>query len=178
MQWGKRQKLGSGSQQRGAKQPTRSQVMALCPMRNPQLAWYEEEGRVVLHIKRAHTWKTRLLQVFFPLPEERRIVLDAIGTDVWQMMDGKTTMGQIAKALGSKYQLGPRETELSLQQFFKEIGRRGYMGFWGEGNSTKLEQSEQPEKTPLSTGKAAPKMQAKAKVKQKKSGVKSQAKRV
>lgn len=172
MQWGKREKLGSGSQQRGAKQPTRSQVMALCPQRNPQLAWYEEEGRVVLHIKRAHNWKTRLLQVFFPLPEERRIVLDAIGTDVWQMMDGKTTMGQIAKALGSKYQLGPRETELSLQQFFKEIGRRGYMGFSTGGNA-----AEQTTTTPLDTDKVAPKVPAKAKVKQKKAGVKSQAKR-
>ena len=38
-------------------------------------------------------------------------------------------IGEIASRLAAKYQIGTREAELSLQQFFKEIGRRGYVGF-------------------------------------------------
>ncbi|MDQ3814684.1 MAG: PqqD family protein [Armatimonadota bacterium] len=111
------------------KQPTRREVLALRPCRNPALEWFEADGHVVLHIKRVHNWKTRLLELFLPLPDEQRIVLDPIGTDVWQMMDGQTSIGAIAKKLAAKYKLTSREAELSVQQFFKELGRRGYVGF-------------------------------------------------
>lgn len=131
MLWGKK-KGSSSSPQRGAAKPGRNTVLALRPLRNPDLEWYEEDGHVVLHVKRAVNWKTRLLNIFFPLPSEHRVVLDAIGTDVWQMMDGKTTVGRIAKSLDEKYKLGQLQAELALQHFFKELGRRGYVGFWME----------------------------------------------
>jgi len=118
---------------KGKKVPTRGELMALRPMRNPDLEWAEEDGRIVLHVKhRERIVKAWLLSKMFPMPEGRRVVLDAIGTDVWQMIDGKTSIGRIAKALAQKYKLTPREMELSLQQFFKELGQRGYIGFWAE----------------------------------------------
>lgn len=120
---------GAGGGAKAARPASRREVLQLRPLRNPALDWYEEEDRVVLHIHRAQTWKTRLLGVFFPLPEDRRVALDAIGTDVWRMLDGKATLGQIARAVANKYKLSPREAELSVQQFFKELGRRGYVGF-------------------------------------------------
>ncbi|HVF10402.1 MAG TPA: PqqD family protein [Abditibacteriaceae bacterium] len=107
----------------------RREFLALRPRRNPILEWLEEEGHVVLHVKLNHTWKTRLLNIFFQVPRERRVVLDAIGSDVWQMLDGQNTIGHIAKAVAGKYKLNAREAELSLQQFFKDLGRRGYIGF-------------------------------------------------
>lgn len=120
---------GVGKKGKNKPKPARREVLALRPHRNPALEWWEEEGQVVLEIKRARNWKTRLLNLFVPLPTDKRIVLDAIGGDVWRMMDGQTDVGQIANTLARKYQLTPREAELSLQQFFKELGRRGYVAF-------------------------------------------------
>lgn len=118
------------------RQPTWREMLQLRPVRNPNLEWSEEEGRVVLLVRQSSekNWKTRLVGLVVPLPEDRRIVLDAIGTDVWQMTDGENTLGGIAKKLAGKYKLSPREAELSLQQFFKELGRRGYIGFLEEND--------------------------------------------
>lgn len=111
-------------------------MLRLCPVRNPNLEWEEQEDRVVLLVKHGNkkSWKLRIAQHFVTVPQDRRVVLDAIGTDVWQMTDGQTTIGHIAKTLAKKYKLSPREAELSLQQFFKELGRRGYIGFTKEND--------------------------------------------
>lgn len=114
--------------------PTRGEWLAMRPLRNPKLEWHEDKdnGHIVLTIQRVTNWKTRVLGLMVPIPDEKTVVLDKIGTDVWKMLDGKNTVGQIAKALARSYQIEPREAELSLQQFFKELGRRGYVGFWVE----------------------------------------------
>lgn len=131
--------LFSGKSAGQQRQPTWREMLQLRPIRNPNLEWTEEEGRVVLLLLRdaKKDWKARLLKVFVPIPEKRRIALDAIGTDVWKMIDGENRLGQIAQKLAHKYKLSPREAELSLQQFFKELGRRGYIGFLTEESQGK-----------------------------------------
>ena len=133
--------------------PTWREMLQLRPVRNPALEWEEEEGRVVLHIRHfeKRNWKMRLVNMLISMPDNRRIVLDAIGTDVWQMTDGQNTLGRIAKKLAEKYKLSPREAELSLQQFFKELGRRGYVGFLTEGDTQQKfepQKSDKPQSTP------------------------------
>lgn len=124
--------------------PTWREMLQLRPVRNPGLEWEEEEGRVVLHIRHfeKRNWKMRLVNLLISMPDNRRIVLDAIGTDVWQMTDGQNTLGRIAKSLAEKYKLSPREAELSLQQFFKELGRRGYVGFVKEETGNGKQETE------------------------------------
>lgn len=116
--------------------PTWREMLELRPVRNPELEWTEENERVVLCIKHGErkSWKLRLANMLVPLPPDRRVALDAIGTDVWRLMDGRNTVGRIAKELAKKYKLQTREAELSLQQFFKELGRRGYVGFLKEND--------------------------------------------
>jgi hypothetical protein len=104
-------------------------LLAVRPVRNPALEWVEEDEQIVLHIKRVNNWKTRLITIFTQVPESRRVVLDPIGTHVWRMLDGQTTFEAISKSLAKEFKLMPREAELSLQQFFKELGRRGYVMF-------------------------------------------------
>lgn len=114
--------------------PTWRELLELRPVRNSELEWSEENERVVLRVKHGErrSWKLRLVNLLVPLPPDRRVALDAIGTDVWRMLDGQNTVGRIAKTLAKKYKLTPREAELSLQQYFKELGRRGYIGFQKE----------------------------------------------
>jgi CO/xanthine dehydrogenase FAD-binding subunit len=115
--------------------PSRRDWLALKPVRNPALLWREEESVVVIEIRRAQNWKTRLLNLVFPLPEEHRVALDAIGSTVWRCADGDTTVEQIAKKLARELQIERREAEASLQQFFKELGRRGYIAFKVESDT-------------------------------------------
>lgn len=114
------------------KAPSWREMLELRPVRNPGLEWTEgEDDRVVIHVKHnfAKNWKVKAINFLIPLPSERSVALDAIGTDVWRLMDGENTVGRIARELAKKYKLQPREAELSLQQYFKELGRRGYVGF-------------------------------------------------
>ncbi len=115
----------------------RRQFLALQPQRNPKIEWQEHEGRAVLTIPRGQDWKTKLLNIFFPLPESRDVILDGIGSEVWRMSDGQMTIGDMTGRLAQKYKLGSREAELSLQQFFKDLGRRGYIGFRVEKATSK-----------------------------------------
>ena len=109
--------------------PSRRQWLALRPLRNPQLEWRDEDDTVILEIKRVKNWKTQMLNLLIPIPSEHTVELDRIGTDVWRLMDGTRTIGQIARDLAEQHQIEKREAEVSLQQFFKELGRRGYIGF-------------------------------------------------
>lgn len=101
------------------------------PLRNPLLLWDEHEGIVTLRVQhgRKGNWKMRMMHVLVPLPEERPVLLDTIGSDVWLMIDGEHSLGQIAHTLAKKYKLENREAELSVQQYFKDLARRGYIGF-------------------------------------------------
>lgn len=128
----KRSLLSALGKKEARQVPTRREWLTLRPVRNPALAWREEEGVVVIEIHRAQNWKTRLLNLVFPLPEHHRVALDAIGSSVWRAADGESTVEQIAKKIARELQIERREAELSLQQFFKELGRRGYIAFVAE----------------------------------------------
>jgi len=107
----------------------RREFLALRPGRNPSIEWQEVEKKVVLTIPRASNWKVKIINVFFPVPNEKKVVLDAIGSHVWTRCDGHNTIENLSRELQREYKLGAREAELSLQQFFKDLGRRGYIGF-------------------------------------------------
>ena len=107
----------------------RREFLALRPARNPILGWEEVEGKVVLTIPRATGWKVKMINIFFPVPDEKKVVLDAIGSHVWTRCDGQNTIDYLSRELQNEYKLGAREAELSLQQFFKDLGKRGYIGF-------------------------------------------------
>ncbi len=107
----------------------RREFLALRPARNPRIEWNEVDGKATLRIPRAKNWKVKVINVFFPVPEDKKVVLDAIGSHVWTRCDGENRIEDLVRELQREYKLGAREAELSLQQFFKDLGRRGYIGF-------------------------------------------------
>ena len=118
----------------------RRQFLELRPLRNPAITEEETEGRVLLVITPPNTRLTKFIQFFLPLsPEERkkRVVLDPIGSHVWRLCDGKTTMESISKSLQKTFKLGTLEAEHSLRQFFQTLGKRGYVGFIQEKASAR-----------------------------------------
>ena len=99
------------------------------PARNELLSWEQTEtGEVQITIQRQDTWKVRLLSKIFYIPKERKITLDALGTEVWQLCTGRATVAQIIEALADKYQLNRKEAEVSLLSYLKTLGQKRFIG--------------------------------------------------
>ena len=110
------------------------------PARNEALAWDEnDDGEVVIMVERQETLRVRLLSKIFYIPKERKITLDEVGTEVWQMCNGKTSVAQMIDRLGKKYQLNRKEAEVSLLSYLKTLGQKRFVGFLIEGDKTKSE---------------------------------------
>ena len=110
------------------------------PARNELLSWAKSErGEAQITVTRQETWKVRLLSKVFYVPKERKITLDEVGTEVWQMCDGRTTVAQMIESLGKTYTLDRKEAEVSLLSYLKTLGQKRFVGFLVDGES-------QPEK--------------------------------
>jgi len=61
-------------------------------------------------------WKTKKLQ------------LDALGTSVWDLFDGRRSVSQVIEIFARTHRLESREAEVSITRFIQELGRRGILG--------------------------------------------------
>jgi hypothetical protein len=59
---------------------------------------------------------------------KKKLQLDALGTAVWNMLDGHRTVRQVAQVFSRTHQLYPKEAEVAVTQFIRELGRRGLIG--------------------------------------------------
>ena len=100
------------------------------PARNEVLKWEKNEaGEARITVVRQDNWKTRLLSKVFYIPRERTITLDEVGTEVWQMCNGRTSVAQMIQSLRDKYQLDRKEAEVSLLSYLKTLGQKRFIGF-------------------------------------------------
>ncbi len=60
--------------------------------------------------------------------QTRKLQLDALGTAVWDLLDGQRSVGQIIEIFARTHRLENREAEVSVTQFIRELGRRGLLG--------------------------------------------------
>lgn len=57
-----------------------------------------------------------------------KLQLDLLGSAVWNMLDGQTSLRRLAAKFAEAHQLEPREAEVAVTQFIRELGRRGLIG--------------------------------------------------
>jgi len=117
----------------------RSDFLRLKPVRNPMVEWKrDEEGkvRITIPLKKPSSQdegrrprRGGFFSRFFPEPKERRIQLDEIGSDVWELCDGERTVKDIVDHLCEKYKLLPREVEVPLNSYLNSLVKRGLIGF-------------------------------------------------
>ena len=109
---------------------TREAMLNSRPGRNEALTWEKnDQGEVQITVVRQETWKVRLLSKVFYVPKQRRITLDQVGTEVWQMCNGQTTVAQMIEGLSKKYQLNRKEAEVSLLSYLRTLGQKRFIGF-------------------------------------------------
>ena len=105
---------------------SRHDAMQIMPIRNPSLEWeLNEDGNAVISLPRRQDLKGRILTFFFSIPESRPVVLDEVGSFVWQRCDGEHNMHELVTSLRKEYRLNPKEVQVSLLEYMKMLGARG-----------------------------------------------------
>ena len=60
--------------------------------------------------------------------QTKKLQLDAMGTSVWDLMNGRRTVRRIIQIFAATHRLNKREAEVSVTRFIRELGRRGLLG--------------------------------------------------
>ncbi len=100
------------------------------PVRNEAIQWERDEnGEVCITLVRTRTWKVNMLSKFFYIPERRKLILDEVGSGVWEMCDGKTSVENMIRRMSAQYKLNLKESEVSLLHYLRQLGQKRLLGF-------------------------------------------------
>ena len=106
----------------------RQQALACTPIRNPEVEEIETPDGILLRYPvEIKPWFQSIFKRVSNRDSNiviRRLQLDALGTSVWQMVDGKHNVADITEQFRKTHQLGTREAELSVTGFLKDLGSR------------------------------------------------------
>jgi len=58
----------------------------------------------------------------------RKLQLDELGTEVWDLLNSRRTVSEVAASLAQRHRLLRREAEMAVTGFLRELGRRGLIG--------------------------------------------------
>ena len=100
--------------------------MSARPVRNPSIETTRDaQDEVSLNIPRRKTWWVNLLARFGGVPEFRVVTLDRIGTRVWDLCDGGSTVRDLVARVADENKLSRKEAEVSLVSYLRQLARRG-----------------------------------------------------
>lgn len=110
-------------------QPDRRQALACVPIRNPECSQERNsEGILLRYSVQAKPWLRKLFTSAAGREPEiirKKLQLDAMGSSVWQMIDGEKSVLDISRSFQKQHQLDPREAEISVSEFIQQLGKRG-----------------------------------------------------
>jgi hypothetical protein len=58
----------------------------------------------------------------------KKLQLDALGTAVWDLVDGNRSVRRIVQIFAETHRLEKKEAEVSVTTFIKQLGQRGLLG--------------------------------------------------
>jgi hypothetical protein len=112
------------------KSTNRDSSLELTPVKNIQITEKQLPGGMVL-IHYPVTIRPWVARVFKRLGQHmnenrnRKLQLDALGTEVWALIDGDRSVRRIIEMFASTHRFQFREAELAVTQFLRDLGRRG-----------------------------------------------------
>lgn len=90
------------------------------------------EDRVVLVVPVRKRWFNSVpFTWLFYFRSERRLELDALGTQVWRMADGVHTTEQIIEAFAAEHRLSFHEARVCVTQFLRMLTERNLVAMVG-----------------------------------------------
>lgn len=111
----------------------RSQALRSIPAKSTEIKEFRLENDLAeIHYPTTmRPWIAGLVKRFGGPSENtqmKKLQLDELGTTVWEMMDGKRSVGQIIHAFAEIHRLQPKEAEVAVTEFIRKLGRRGLVG--------------------------------------------------
>ena len=109
---------------------SRAEALDRIPVKNRQISENRlETGEIVIRYRVTMRSFFSGLAKRFGGPEVqtqmKKLQLDELGTSVWNLMDGNRSVRQLVKIFAATHHLETRESEVSVTQFLRELGRRG-----------------------------------------------------
>ena len=114
-------------------QITREQALNSRPLKNKHVVENRlESGEVLLSYPISpRPWMAAVLRSLGADRGEkgvRRLQLDMLGTSVWDLIDGRRSVRRIIELFSDSHRVLPREAELAVTRFLRDLGRRGLIG--------------------------------------------------
>ena len=114
---------------------SRTEALACVPKINDTTTWTElEDGNIMF------TYAIPLSRFFQALHRKftknsvdtptKRLELDAMGSYVWKLIDGKRSVGTIITTFAKEYKVSNMEAETAVTSFIKTLGQRGFIGLY------------------------------------------------
>ena len=113
--------------------PSRQEALGAVPRLSREITWHHT-GSGVIQVRYPvifKPWFARLAEragIWDGTPQIRTLELDEIGSVVFRHIDGNRSVRDIIDMLAEKYSLHPREAEVSVVQFIRQLGQRGIVG--------------------------------------------------
>jgi hypothetical protein len=116
----------------------RQKVFNYRPVRNDSIEWETSPtGETLLKVPRREGRRSKLLALWFRIPEVRKVELDEVGSFVWTLCDGKNTVESIVKQTSQQYKLNRREVEISVTTYLQMLAERNFIGFYQKSGKSK-----------------------------------------
>jgi hypothetical protein len=112
---------------------SRQDALKRVPLKNPHVRESRLESGVALlaypqQMRPFMAALSRRIGGSAALNQERKLQLDDLGTQVWDMIDGRRSVQDLIERFAERHRLRSREAEVSVTQFLRELGRRGVIG--------------------------------------------------
>jgi hypothetical protein len=121
-----------------ASQLSRTEALEYTPVKSRQISETRlESGEVIIEYPLAvRPWiavVARQLGGHQNPKQTKKLQLDALGTSVWDLLDGKRSVRMIIQIFAKAHRLGNREAEVSVTSFIRQLGQRGLLGLGQDG---------------------------------------------
>ena len=112
---------------------SRAEALNYRPVKHPLVTDARlESGEVVISYPVAvRPWAEKVIKKFGGLekrPAMRKLQLDELGTEVWNLFDGNRSVNEVVRLFADSHRLHPKEAEVSVSQFIRQLGKRGIIG--------------------------------------------------
>ena len=117
----------------GASDLSRTEALEYTPVKSSQISEIRlESGDVVIEYPLiVRPWiaaVARRLGGSQDRKQTKKLQLDAMGTSVWDLVDGKRSVRMIVQIFAKDHRLENREAEVSVTSFIRQLGQRGLLG--------------------------------------------------
>ena len=111
----------------------RAEALNATPIKSVEIEEIQlDTGEVLLSYPvKARPWASGLIRWFggdSESAQKKKLQLDALGTAVWGLLDGDRSVRQVIQLFSDQHQLHPKEAEVAVTQFLRELGKREIIG--------------------------------------------------